>query len=422
MFFSFVSSYNSKVEAATMCPTNYTKQQCYDYLLKLRNDLLAQKRKLDSSIKAIKNQEGGIQAQVNSLNAQIQANENELAQKEVDIELVGIEIANISEEIAGTKIRVDTIKQEKDASLQKINDVAILSYKMSTIPTWYLLAQNDLISTIEMLKYFDYVAKQEKVRLNEYTNLQNQLAAEEKVLQKAQLTIIDKRNQLEKDNHEIAVLKSSLTTQKNQQITLLAELKKEEQRLAAEKAALTKQQNQADSESLAIAMSLFKSDKLGAGTAVRKGEIVGFQGHTGCAYGSHLHFGLIKSTNKGQYTANVNPVAAGYLTVSGSYVGSGSAQVPYSGMLVTQWYHDGYYFDTVSTSEGDQSGNRYYISKGSLKCNIYYSGYHYLRGEGAPIRALLDGTVYRGTIDRYGGNFVVIDHGNNLRSAYYHLR
>jgi murein DD-endopeptidase MepM/ murein hydrolase activator NlpD len=420
--FSVVAPQRYQVSADSMCPTGYTKQQCYDYLLKLKTDLQNKKKKLDSSIKQIQAQEGDIQGKVNIINAQIQANENELSQKQIETELMSIEISNVGDEISETKNRVDTLKQETESSLKKINEVAMMSYKVNSVPAWYLLAQNDLISTLEMLRYFDYLAQQEKVRLAQFNNLQSQLSSEQKVLADAQVKIIDKRDKLESDNLEIVKLKASLATQRDEQKVLLAELNKQEADLAKQKAALTKQQNNADRESLAIAMELFKSGRLGAGSPVKKGGIIGFQGHTGCAYGSHLHFGIIKSTNKGQYTANVNPYSSGYLKYSGGYVYSSKGQVFYNGALITQGFHDGYYLDTVSVSEGNQTGSRYYITKGSLKCNTYYSGYHYLRGEGAPIRALLDGTVYRGTIDRFGGNFVIIDHGNNLRTAYYHLR
>jgi hypothetical protein len=54
----------------------------------------------------------------------------------------------------------------------------MMAYKLNTIPIWYLLAQNDLISTLEMLRYFDYISQQEKVRLAQFTNLQTQLASE----------------------------------------------------------------------------------------------------------------------------------------------------------------------------------------------------------------------------------------------------
>ncbi len=423
LIFSFSFFAADTVSASeSLCPSGYSKQQCYDYLIKLKNDLNSQRSQIENSLKKLQAQEGDLQAQVDAINSQISASELTISQKQVDIEIASIEIANIGEEISETKNRVDTLKQETESAVKKINEIALLSYKVNTVPIWYVLSQNDLISTLEMLRYFDYVVQQEKTRLAQYKNLQTQLAAEEKVLASAQNDIIAKRNTLEADNLEILKIQGELASQRDKQKKLIADLDKQEKELAAKSAELKKQQNNADAQSLAIAMELFQSGKLGAGTPVQKGGIVGFQGHTGCSYGSHLHFGLIRSSNKGQYTANVDPFAEGLLTTSGGYVYSKNGSAPYAGALVTQWFHEGKYLDMVSTAEGNQSGSRYFIPKGTLKCNLAYSGYHYLRGEGAPVRAILAGTVYRGTVDRFGGNFVIIDHGNNLRSAYYHLR
>lgn len=410
-----------QVQASTLCPANYTKQQCYDYLLKVKTDLQNQQKQLTNTINGLKSQENNLQNQINQINAQIKQNENDVEQKQIDIELTSIEITNIGDSIADTKSRIDTIKQETQNSLDTINEVALMSYKVNAVPSWYLLAQNDLISTLEMLRYYDYVAQQEKIRVTKFTNLQSQLASEEKALSDAQTQIIEKRNKLEAENLEIIKLRDTLTAQRDQQQKLLGQLAQQEKDIAAQKAALQAQMNSADTEAMAIAMQLFSSGSLGTGTPVKKGDIIGFQGHTGCSYGSHLHFGIIQSSNRSQYYANVNPISSGYMTTSGGYLYSGSGQVPYNGALITQWYHDGYYLDLVSMSEGQHNGATYYTAPGTLKCNLSYSGYNYLNGEGAPIRAMLPGTVYKG-VDRFGGNFVIIDHGNNLRTAYYHLR
>lgn len=408
---------------ANLCPSNYTDRQCYDYLLKKQSELSRQKGEVDKTLKNVRYQEGDIKAQLDIMNAEIQKKELEVNEKQVLMEMTNIEIRNVGNEIASTKTKIDTIKQETNKVAEQIEETTMLSYKVNTIPSWYLLASNDLITTLEMMKYFDYVVKQEKSRLNHYNQLQTQLASEQKVLTNAQSDIIEKRNDLEKTNLELIKLRNELKADSDKKTKLLADLEAMERKLEAQKADLTKQQNNADSEATSIAIRLFQEGRLGKGTPVAKGAIIGFQGHTGCAFGSHLHFGIIKGKGFTAIRANVNPFTSGYLSQSGGRIYSGSGQVPVNGALITQGFHEGYALDIVSTSEGNQTGARYFIKPGDVKCAPSYGNvYHGLRGEGAPVRAMLAGTIYRGNVDRWGSNYIIIDHGNDLLTYYFHLK
>jgi len=411
-----------QVEAANGCPSGYTLKQCYDYLIKKRNELQSQRRQIEGTLKNVRAQEGDIQSQINAINAEISANENELAQKQIESELASIEMSNIGDDIAETKNRIDTLKQEKQMSVQKVNEIAMLAYKVNTIPIWYLLAQNDLISTLEMLRYFDYISQQEKVRLAQFTNLQTQLATEEKVLGVAQSSIIAKRDAMEAANLEIIKLKSTLTAQRSKQQTLLAELEKQERTLAAERSKLIAQQNAADRQALSVAIQLFEANKLGNGTAVNRGDIIGREGFTGCTFGAHIHYGFISGT--GSYYTNVNPFSSGLLKLSGSYVSDSRAKAPLPGMLMTWGFHDSYSIDAVSTSAGNQDSSRKYQILTPV-CWQTKGRTYSLTGWGAPVYAALSGRVYYGT-DSMGGKYAIVDHGNalngkRLKSIYWHL-
>lgn len=410
------------VEAANGCPSGYSLTQCYDYLIKKRNELQSQRKQIEGTLKNVRAQEGDIQSQIDSINAEINANENELAQKQIDIEIASIEIANIGEDISETKNRIDTLKQEKQNSVQKVNEIAIMAYKVNTIPIWYLLAQNDLISTLEMLRYFDYISQQEKVRLAQFTNLQTQLASEEKVLGVAQSAIIGKRDAMEEANLEIIKLKSTLTSQRSKQQTLLAELAKQEKTLAAERSRLIAQQNAADRDALSVAIQLFEANQLGNGTQVSRGSVIGLEGFTGCTFGAHIHYGFISGT--GSYRTNVNPFSSGLLRLSGSYVSDSRAKAPLPGMLMTWGFHDSYSIDGVSTSSGNQDSSKKYQILTPVCWQTKGRAYS-LTGWRAPIYAALDGKVYYGT-DSMGGKYAIIDHGNvlngkKLKSIYWHL-
>ena len=69
-----------------------------------------------------------------------------------------------------------------------------------------------------------------------------------------------------------------------------------------------------------------------------------------------------------------------------------------------------------------KDGDKYYVSKGDLICDPEHSGWHSLRGEGAPIKAMSGGVVTLSRKDYCGGNYVVVDHQNGKKTLYLHLR
>ncbi|MCC7304348.1 hypothetical protein IT418_02980 [bacterium] len=412
------------VFAANGCPDGYSNSQCYDYLVKKSNDLKNERKKIESTLRNVRAQEGDIQSQIDEINAQITANENELEQKQIGLEIASIEISNIGEDIAETKNRIDTLKQETHTSVQKVNDVAMLAYKVNSVPVWYLLAQNDLISTLEMLRYFDYVSQQEKTRLAQFTNLQSQLSSEEKVLGIAQVEIIQKRDIIEAANLEIIKLRTTLAEQRNKQQGLLNTLAQQEKQLAAEKSKLIAQQNIAERQALSVAIQLFEANKLGDGTPVERGTVIGLEGFTGCTFGAHLHFGFISGTGSSYYT-NVNPFTSGLLNLSGLRISDGRAKAPLAGALMTQGFHDWQSVDMVSTTAGNQNSSKKYKIL-SRACNGQVPGQVFsLNGWRSPIYAALPGRVYYG-VDSMGGRYALVNHGNvyngkRLLSIYWHL-
>ncbi len=423
--FSLFTAAVPVIAASSLCPAGYNDQQCYNHLQQKQSELNKKKQELEKSLGNIKYQEGDLRSQLDALNKEIENKELEVTEKQLEMELTSIEIRNVGSEITQTQTKIDTLKQEVQESSNQIKDTVLLSYKISTIPTWYLLASNDLITTIEMMRYMDYVVKEEKSKLNHLNQLQSQLASEEMTLNTAQKEIITKRDTLESTNLALIKLKNELEADSSKKTKLLADLQTMESKLKSQQAEVVKQSNQYSAESLAIAIRLLGEGRLGKGASVNRGDIIAFQGHTGCSFGSHLHFGIIKGKNYKTISANVNPFSSGYLkgySSPGSLVTSGSGQAPLNGAMITQGYHEGYALDLVSMSEGNQSGQRYFIPRGSIKCNTSYQGYHGLRGEGAAVRAMLSGTIYKGNTDRWGSNYIIIDHGNDLLTFYFHLR
>lgn len=116
-----------------------------------------------------------------------------------------------------------------------------------------------------------------------------------------------------------------------------------------------------DTESIIseITYQLLQEGKLGNGAPVNAGQMIGRQGHTGCSFGSHLHFEIRNSA--GSY---INP--ANFLTVNGTSLTSGIYTAPYAGAYITQSFASHGYraIDMVTFSSGNQNYERYAVSYG----------------------------------------------------------
>jgi len=152
------------------------------------------------------------------------------------------------------------------------------------------------------------------------------------------------------------------------------------------------------------------------------------QGHTGCSFGSHLHYQLRRGT------AIINP--SGYLngTEYGQYVTNGIYQTPLNSGLVTNDYWGGHgALDMVSRTDGNQSWERYTVPYGlcpivdnilTTRKNAGLTDWNlaYLNGEGATVRASTTGSVTY-CYDNFGATWASLKHSSDGNTSWYvHLQ
>lgn len=414
------SSILPEVKAGSLCPEGMSDKKCLEYLEQKQAALAKRRREILSKINQENSNQQDLNQKIASLANEIEANEVLIEEKEVAVEIKTIEVNVLANEVADTQMHIDTIKQEMDLTSQKINDRIYESYKQSMISPWLLfLTGRDLTSTIEQISYLTLMRKSDQVTLNNLQKDKLALDREEALLAQQKEKIMRKRDLIEAENAELLQIEKELEDQKAKQNGLLAESHQKELEYQQQKKKLDKLQNKVQAEVVALAMKLLNKGQLGNGVRVQKGSIIGFQGHTGCSFGSHLHFGIANSPTT--YYTNVNPFAKGYLKLSGSIIRSGSLRAPEASPLITQWWHGGKSLDMVSTGAGLHNGSKYCKSKGQIKCAPWVSGCFNKNGEGAPIYALARGKHYKG-VDQYGGRYSIIKHDNGLVSIYWHLR
>lgn len=423
--FSFMALMSFRVEpvvAQVKCPSNMdpNSMQCYQYLQEQATLIEKQKNKVQKELKDIEYQKLSLEEKITYTNNLIADIENSIKGLQIQIAAADIEINMFEKQIKEKEDNISLLRQEIEVLSSTVNERITESYKYSFVSQIDLLLDFENIGKIlRKIKYLEMTRAQDKVVLGQHTEKTSNLIIEENQLSATKADLQAKREEVENERVELGEEKLSLDTQKAERQSLLAQAKAKEVRLAAELNALIKESNSVAEKVSALAMRLFNSGVIPANTPVKGGEtILGYQGHTGYAYGSHLHFELwINGAKK-------DPIGLGYFNSGG--VGSGlsrnKAWVPLgNGAILTQNYSEGHY--AIDMIGGWNSGT--YTLKKEIRCYgmkpipAGYTGN--LNGEGTPVKPIKDGKVTKVQVDDCGGKYVIVDHGNGEATMYLHL-
>jgi len=249
-------------------------------------------------------------------------------------------------------------------------------YEVGDTPTMeIILASNSFSEALDQLENMSWIEKQ----------------IEEKIesIEKAKKSIEDNLAQQKREKQKLAIFNSELETEKAgvsfhlaQKNSLLAQTEGQEEKYREYlvKAEKEFQRVQAQITSL-LAVESYVSQG-----SVKRGQVIGFQGSTGFSTGPHLHFGV--------YIGNqdVDPIP---------YLNSGRLSWPFDSFIITQYYW------------GDFS-HRGRGWPGGLDLVSYPN---------APVKAAADGEIILNIRQNWGfGHYIVIEHGDGLRTLYAHLQ
>ena len=418
----FLSSFKDKIDAAEPCPESMPIQERYLCLQKELDKLESSEGSLQKRLKNEDYQQLTLKEKISYLTTQISQNEAVIKTLHMEITSQDLEISLLGKEIQEKEDNLSLLRQEINILEETVNERVTESYKFSYVGALELfLDVKNLDSVLRKTKYLIETRIKDKNSLLEFSNKSDKLIEEELLLasQKADLQI--KRNNIEEEKETLLEEKKILDQQRVEKDRLLAESQKREDEYKSQLKAVTAAISAADEQISEIVIQLFNQGLLGNGMKVAAGQTIAYQGHTGCSYGSHLHFDI---RNKSDYRVNPFPT---YLTYSGGYVLSNKYLTPLRSAYLTQGYRTGHLaIDMVSLRDGNQNYEKYTVP--TVLCPIVDSliatrgNQAYLTGEGAPIKAISSGKVYYGIESKWGGKYALVVHDDGFKSFYLHIK
>lgn len=427
------------IYAVEKCPESMSTQERYLCLQKELSKLESSEGSLQKKLKNEDYQQLSLKEKIQYLTTQISQNEKVIETLQIEVLAQDIEINMLSKEITDKEDNVNILNQEIKTLERTVNERVRESYKYSYVGALeFLFDVKDLDSILRKTKYLIETRLRDKNSLVEYSDKMATLEEEELALSSKKAELQIKRNIMEEEKIRLEEEKKNLDSQKSEKASLLAESQRREAAYKKELAETTAAISSIDDQISELVIKLFAENKLGNGAPVYAGQPIARQGHTGCSFGSHLHFDI--RTPSG---TRVNPFPS-YLTLSGGYIYGNKYQPPISRAYLTQGFRSGHLaIDMVSVTEGNQNLERYEVPYGlcsvvdnMLNCRRYGYSYcsnktqppredwnlAYLTGEGAPIRAISSGRVYYGIESTWHGKYALVVHDDGYKSFYLHIQ
>lgn len=356
------------------------------------SELLDKERKYQEIINNLKNKSNTLLNELEYIDSQIEITNARISDVERDLNQKNMLVADLTNYIEALVKRIDKLDKSMGIQDSAMKKRIIERYKSSTdLDLINVFASGNLRTAIIKLQYLEELEDQDRKIISYMKDTKTDYSVQQKLIEKKREEVEKIRKEIENQKVKLVSYQENLNKQNEEKESLLKLTQNDE---AKYQRLLSQIQAELDATSLALGVEGKE------GKRVKKGEVIGYLGNSGCSTAPHLHFSYLQGSK------SIDPLP---------FLKAGKLGWPLSSYKITQYYGENYNF---------------YMRRFGVPGHLALDLVDPTNWIGSPIRAAKDGVVHYASdakvycpdINNSIGKGAIIDHGGGEKTIYWHLR